>query len=573
MIRRQDITTQADGVTPRAGVYVTVKLAGAMATIYDADGGAAITTSTLLSGVDGSFTYWVAAEGTYTEEFRLSLLDQPRTVQAVEIGADLNLRTDLAAAGGAALSGFIQSGTGAVARTAQEKLRDVVSVKDFGALGNGVADDTAAIQAAFNSGAKKVVFPAGTYLCSAGLTVPNWLHICGEGYQPTIGVGTGAVVLRFTQTSGVALTLGFNPLIENLVIWNSGGSYNDTTKTLTGTTAVAVDLAADNATLEKVSFHLWDTAIRFGPSAFYCNTDLVEFNRCTNGYRANGVSPYNVNISRPISRDTTNFFVGQVAFPARNVKVIGGSIEGYSSVASGVLDFSAFGTYFETIAQRAGAYAIEPGVNGASVALFGCVVYMDYTARFVNLSAATGCSLTSHGNVFDGVAPSGAIFLYTPSTGTVSLGGDKFGAAHPNNALYLDSVANGFKLTGITMPVLPAANAQAAYSGRTLIGAQGLVGLGLATAPAGPVTGLIVMADGVAWDPLARGGGRPYFVIWQGDRWRGVDGEGAKATGWATATGTATRTAFDTATVTLPQIAERMKALIDDLTAQGAIGA
>ena len=34
---------------------------------------------------------------------------------------------------------------------------------------------------------------------------------------------------------------------------------------------------------------------------------------------------------------------------------------------------------------------------------------------------------------------------------------------------------------------------------------------------------------------------------------------------FAQATGTATRTTFDTATVTLPQLAERVKALLDDL--------
>ena len=39
----------------------------------------------------------------------------------------------------------------------------------------------------------------------------------------------------------------------------------------------------------------------------------------------------------------------------------------------------------------------------------------------------------------------------------------------------------------------------------------------------------------------------------------------ARKTGWATATGTATRTTFDTTTVTLSQLAERVKALIDDL--------
>lgn len=40
---------------------------------------------------------------------------------------------------------------------------------------------------------------------------------------------------------------------------------------------------------------------------------------------------------------------------------------------------------------------------------------------------------------------------------------------------------------------------------------------------------------------------------------------GARKTGWAVATGTATRTTYDTTTVTLPQLAERVKALIDDL--------
>ena len=56
----------------------------------------------------------------------------------------------LAASSGSSLVGFLPSGTGAVAETAQTKLREVVSVKDFGAIGDGIADDTAAITAAFN---------------------------------------------------------------------------------------------------------------------------------------------------------------------------------------------------------------------------------------------------------------------------------------------------------------------------------------------------------------------------------------------------------------------------------------
>lgn len=47
----------------------------------------------------------------------------------------------------------------------------------------------------------------------------------------------------------------------------------------------------------------------------------------------------------------------------------------------------------------------------------------------------------------------------------------------------------------------------------------------------------------------------------------------ARQTGWAAATGTPTRTSFATSTVTLPQLAERVKALIDDLITHGLIGA
>lgn len=75
----------------------------------------------------------------------------------------------LAASGGSALVGFLQSGTGATARTVQAKLRDVVSVKDFGAVGDGAANDTAAFNAAATA-ASTVRVPAGTYLLN---TSPN----------------------------------------------------------------------------------------------------------------------------------------------------------------------------------------------------------------------------------------------------------------------------------------------------------------------------------------------------------------------------------------------------------------
>lgn len=57
----------------------------------------------------------------------------------------------------------------------------VANVKDFGAAGDGVANDTAAIQLALNSGASSVFIPAGEYLVSSQLTVPNYVTVFGEG--------------------------------------------------------------------------------------------------------------------------------------------------------------------------------------------------------------------------------------------------------------------------------------------------------------------------------------------------------------------------------------------------------
>lgn len=58
------------------------------------------------------------------------------------------LRTQLSSALGAGYSGWSQAGTGAVPRTVLVKLRERVSVADFGAVGDGIADDTLPISAA-----------------------------------------------------------------------------------------------------------------------------------------------------------------------------------------------------------------------------------------------------------------------------------------------------------------------------------------------------------------------------------------------------------------------------------------
>lgn len=82
---------------------------------------------------------------------------------------------------------FLAAGTGAQQRTSLDKMRETVSVKDFGAVGDGVADDTAAIQAAIVATANKSLFlPAGTYLVSSSISIASPMLVFGDGIGATI---------------------------------------------------------------------------------------------------------------------------------------------------------------------------------------------------------------------------------------------------------------------------------------------------------------------------------------------------------------------------------------------------
>ncbi len=77
---------------------------------------------------------------------------------------------------------FLAGGVGAVARTAHDKFSEIVSVKDFGAVGNGTADDAAAIVAAVASG-RRVHFPAGTYRIASAVVFSglSGFELFGDG--------------------------------------------------------------------------------------------------------------------------------------------------------------------------------------------------------------------------------------------------------------------------------------------------------------------------------------------------------------------------------------------------------
>ena len=67
--------------------------------------------------------------------------------------------------------------------------RGVISVRDYGAVGDGETDDTEAMERAFAyAGANKVALyvPAGTYMIRRPLTIMSGMEIYGDGYNSII---------------------------------------------------------------------------------------------------------------------------------------------------------------------------------------------------------------------------------------------------------------------------------------------------------------------------------------------------------------------------------------------------
>lgn len=120
---------------------------------------------------------------------------------------------------------FLQAGTGAVATTVQTKLRETVSVKDFGATGDGVTDDTVAIQASITA-ASFVLIPTGTYRTTSALTLKNNVTIDCRG---TIQAGDQASIVNWAGVNDATWTGGVISG-NNSAIYQNGHLLNNSNR-------------------------------------------------------------------------------------------------------------------------------------------------------------------------------------------------------------------------------------------------------------------------------------------------------------------------------------------------------
>ncbi len=224
------------GNTAVVGVASTgVTIAGTMA-VSPLSGNANLTVGN--SGVTGNNSVNIIAAGTSTlASLQLSgtpVLSQATTTGAtLNIGSEgtstvfqtLNLRANAAtvaqitpaglavtgalsattpiglSSGGTGVTGFLQSGTGAVSRSWTSKNQDIVNARDYGVKCDGVTDDTANLNGILSNFQGVIQLPVGTCLISSQLNISN----AGEVLQ---GSGEASTTLRMTNATQNGIAIG-----------------------------------------------------------------------------------------------------------------------------------------------------------------------------------------------------------------------------------------------------------------------------------------------------------------------------------------------------------------------------
>lgn len=183
-------------------------IATAGQTVFNLSNPYAPGTNNLTVYVDGVNQYY---PGAYTETNGTTVT----FASGLHEGAEVKFATSVQLTSGATDSAQVSyqpAGAGAVVTNVQTKLRESVSVKDFGAVGDGVTDDSAAIQAALDyaAGRSSVFLPRPAdayYIGGTTLKIPNGTELFGDGYVYT---GDGSQIIYDGTTAAVATKEGYD---------------------------------------------------------------------------------------------------------------------------------------------------------------------------------------------------------------------------------------------------------------------------------------------------------------------------------------------------------------------------
>ena len=380
------------------------------------------------------------------------------TLAAIDAAVDTIESIASAPAGNSAGISHISAGSGAVATTVQAKLRQTVSVKDFGAVGNNVADDTAEIQAAFNYcmlNGSRLHIPAGTYKTTATLNISSNITILGDGNQQSVINFYASATTDFA----IAISVPDNAAIRELTI--SGIKINCNAGAAVGsgisTATTSINSAITQSELSDIFINNVTVGVKLDGVVYMSKFDRIVV--------SGGVNQYGWYAPNSLNQLLYNSFTNMEVTNVNN-----GAFAYYMSLTScrltnitcdGCCYFEGFYTYIDGLSVE--------NIHATTVPAQSAVIKLEQIAALENVGiinvpdAKFTYAIDYFGDVFLnnvyipnlGAAnqPSRPLIIYNGGNGTVNNFRMPLAATSPIDNYTAQSILNGYIITncfGIT---------------------------------------------------------------------------------------------------------------------------
>lgn len=185
------------------------------------------------------------------------------------------LQSLLATSAGATMIGFLAQGASPVARAMNEKVGDFgVSVADFGPAGGG-ADDTAEVQAAFDSGAE-TIWITGEYTVDT-ITVPSSVRYI---------YGPGKLIQRTKDTENILEGTGLSDVVIYGVLFDGGSAGDFNVEAFNNAIYLT---SCNNVHVLSCGFENVDNQTVYARTSTNIYCDHLTGDTCSAGIRFNGV--------------------------------------------------------------------------------------------------------------------------------------------------------------------------------------------------------------------------------------------------------------------------------------------
>ncbi len=126
--------------------------------------------------------------------------------------------------GASSLPNFLADGTGAVSRNTNAKIADAISVKDFGAVGDGLTDDSEAFQQALIAN-DFVFIPSGQYLISSTIALSEGQILMGAGVSSILRANaSGFALIEFVAGKSALSSLKIEQAETAIKLYGRDGS-------------------------------------------------------------------------------------------------------------------------------------------------------------------------------------------------------------------------------------------------------------------------------------------------------------------------------------------------------------